>query len=151
MSILCSKLRAEHVMIGLRADTKEEVITSLSRMLSDIHNLDKSELIIQEVLEREKMTPTFLGFDCSIPHAHIDVLDETYIVAANLAQKVSFASEGADTSIVFLIVGPERHAPLHLRLLSTIARLLHNPETRRRLAACSEAREFVSILCPEER
>ena len=151
MSILCSKLTPEAVSIGLSAGTKEEVIHLLSRKMSDLYDLDCAELIESEVLIREQMVPTCLGFDCSIPHAHIDNLVETYIVAANLKNKVSFSGKGEDTSIVFMIAGPERHAPLHLRLLSTIARLLHSDEIRTTLETCREPAQFVSVLCPKER
>lgn len=152
MNILCSKLTSEAVSIALPALNKEEVIHLLSERISDLNHLDCAQLIESEVLRREQMVPTCLGFDCSIPHAHIDILTDTYIVAANLSQSVSFSQtvEG-DTSLVFLIIGPERHAPLHLRLLSTIARLVHDEQIRSRLITCRDPLQFIETLCPKAR
>ncbi len=151
MSILCNKLTPEGVTIGLGASTKEEVIHLLSRKVSDLYSLDCAQLIESEVLTRENMVPTCLGFECSIPHAHLNNLKDTYVVAANLSKKVSFSGKGEDTSIVFMIIGPERHAPLHLRLLSTIARLLHDGNLRKALTECTDEAQFVSILCGKAR
>jgi len=152
MNILCSKLTSEAVSIALPASSKEEVIHLLSEKISDLNHLECAELIESEVLRREQMVPTCLGFDCSIPHAHIDILNDTYIVAANLSHSISFSgtTEG-DTTLVFMIIGPERHAPLHLRLLSTIARLLHDDRIRSELKHCTDPAQFVETLCTKAR
>lgn len=149
MSLLCSYLSLEHISINIDVNDKNKVIEYLTSLLASINKeLDEKE-ILREVLKREEEVSTFIGFHCAIPHAHIASLQKTYIVAGRTTNMVPFDEKGNKVQIIFLVVGPPKHSSLHLRLLSSVARILHNEEIRALLLEAQDTKEFYSILTHE--
>lgn len=149
MNLLCSYLSQKHISLDIAIAHKNKVIQHLIQHLVKVNNeLDESE-ILQAVLQREKEVSTFIGFHCAIPHAHIPTLSKTYIVAGRTAEMVSFGESGEHVKLLFIIVGPMRQSSLHLRLLSSVARVLHREEIRLSLLQAKDTTSFYSILCHE--
>jgi mannitol/fructose-specific phosphotransferase system IIA component (Ntr-type) len=126
--------------IDINLDEKSKVIEHLISHLASSNNEIDEKLVLEHVLKREAEVSTFIGFNCAIPHAHIPSLKHTYIVAGR-------TSDMDLVKIIFIMVGPPQHSSLHLRLLSSVARILHNEEIRLSLMNARNNEEFYSILC----
>ncbi len=147
MSLICSYLSPKSINIDINLDEKNKVIEHLISHLASINNEIDEKLVLEHVLKREAEVSTFIGFNCAIPHAHIPSLKHTYIVAGRTSDMVSFDQKGDLVKIIFIMVGPPQHSSLHLRLLSSVARILHNEEIRVSLMNAGDHEEFFSILC----
>jgi PTS system fructose-specific IIA component len=60
------------------------------------------------------------------------------------------AIDGEPVRLVFLIVGPEASAGLHVKILSRIARLVRRDTVRQQLLEATTADEFYNVLLDAE-
>ena len=146
MTLLQSKLPVQSIHIHLEYDSKEEVIERLCKTCSVAPHDD----LFNAIMNREKEIATYIGDFCAIPHAHIDSLKETVVTCASLSRPVTWDDIGDEVILVFLLAGPPANAAVHLRLLSQLARMLHNREIRNRLIDATTPQEFHSCLFSKE-
>jgi hypothetical protein len=59
------------------------------------------------------------------------------------------AEDGESVKLVFLMAGPKQNTGLHLKVLSKLARLLHDSSIREELMKVQEPGAFYAQLCPE--
>ncbi|NCB03120.1 MAG: PTS sugar transporter subunit IIA [Spirochaetia bacterium] len=145
--LLSFYLKPEACITHIDCTTKNGVIEHLVNHLTTLEPSLHREEILAEVLEREAQYPTYIGFNCAIPHAQISSLTQTYVVAASCKKRIPFTEQGEKVSLVVLIIGPKTHSSLHLRLLSSVARILHKEERRTALEEAKTSKEFYNIFC----
>ena len=151
MGGLCTRLLPECVLLDPPQQDKERVIRQLVDQLAISHSITDPDTLFEQVMEREKLSSTCIGFGCAVPHARSDAAQATVIAAARLNPPVLMeAPDGEAVSLVFLMAGPEKSAALHLRLLSKLARLLHSDSLRQQLREAATAEEFHQIICSRD-
>lgn len=151
MGEICTRLLPECVLLDPDVSDKEALVRSLVDLLAEAHGLDDAQTLVEDILEREELGSTCLGFGCAIPHAHSDVLESTLLAAARLTPPLDFeAPDEEPVSLVFLLAGPRGNAGLHIKLLSKLARWLHNPEFRDALRGAKSREAFYRLLCRED-
>jgi mannitol/fructose-specific phosphotransferase system IIA component (Ntr-type) len=157
MGAICTRLPAECIFIqgkspgGKLPLDKEQVVRLLAERLARTGAVEDTEMLIRDVLEREQLASTCLGFGCAVPHAHSQAVSSTVLAAASLDPPLTLETpDGQPVSLLFLMAGPVQSAALHLRLLSKLARLLHDPIFRDELREASDAKEFHERICLKE-
>lgn len=131
MAGLRDYLDPDCVVAGLEETDREGVVRSLVKLLAAAGKVLDPETLVRDVLERERLAPTGLGEACAVPHAQSASVETTVLAAASLAKPVDFcAPDNKPASLVFLMAGPKDSAGLHLKLLSKLARFMHDPEFR---------------------
>jgi mannitol/fructose-specific phosphotransferase system IIA component (Ntr-type) len=148
MGGICKRLVPECVILDIDESDKEKVFRRLVEALARVHNISDREQLVKDILERETLAPTCLGLGCALPHAHSKALDSTVIAAARLNPPQDPDDE--PVSLVFLMAGPEDSAGLHLKLLSKLARLLHNSEFRKQLREAEQTIDFYNLICQRD-
>jgi mannitol/fructose-specific phosphotransferase system IIA component (Ntr-type) len=135
------------VAVDVRAADKEEAIRALVRIADSAAAVKDPELLIHDILERERLAPTGLGESCAVPHAHSDGIADTRLVFARLAAPIDFgAPDDKDARLVVLMAGPRDSAGLHLKLLSKLARMLHDAEFRAAALAAPDAGKLARLI-----
>lgn len=135
------------VAVDVQADDREAAIRALVRIAHAARALNDPELLIRDVLERERLAPTGLGESCAVPHAHSDGIADTRLVVARLARPVDFgAPDDIDARLVVLMAGPRDSAGLHLKLLSKLARMLHDADFRAAALAAPDAAGLARLI-----
>ncbi len=104
-------------------------------------------------MERETLSSTAVGFGCAVPHAHSKGVEKTVLAAAVLSDTgIEYeAPDGEPVSLVFLMAGSIDGARLHLKILSRIARFLHDPDFRSNLKKAAAPEEFLQLLREKEK
>lgn len=139
------------VLLDLEVADKTQLIRSLVDSLASSGQLSDPDLLFRDIMAREQLASTGLGQGCAVPHAHSLALDKTLVVAARLARPIDFGStDGQPVSLVFLMAGPKDSAGLHLKLLSKIARFLHDAQFRQQLAKAESAELFYRLICDRD-
>lgn len=122
---LSDYLRQDLVEPDLRAAGKTECLKKMVALLARAGVVRGEEDSLARLLEREKVVSTGIGHGVAIPHAKAAHVQQMVIVAARVAQGVDFeALDGQPVYILFLLLGPQEAASLHVRLLARIARLI---------------------------
>lgn len=151
MSLICNMIAPDCVLLDLEAGSKEDVIQVLVDVLAKAGHVADTKLLFKDVMTREALASTGLGYGCAVPHAHSAALDKTVLAVARLKTALDFnAPDGLPVRLVFLMAGPKDSAGLHLKLLSKLARLLHDNSLRGQLMDCPSIAVFQKLLCERD-
>ena len=151
MASFAERLDPSCCVVGLEADSREDVIRSLVGLLDRAGACADAGQLARDVLEREKLMPTGLGEGCAVPHAQSAGASRTAVAAAVLARPVDFgAPDDRGARLVFLIAGPPDSAAAHLKLLARLARLLHDPDFREVALASRDGAALRSLVVRDE-
>jgi len=146
-------LDEECIKLEMTASKKKDAVDELLEMLKSagkINHIDKDELL-RDMLSREKVSSTGIGDGIAIPHKLITGLENTIIAFGRKRSGINFDSiDGRPASLFFLILGKEGSSANHLRLLSKLARLLHNPDFRETLSTAQTPLEVINAVKKQE-
>ena len=148
--IKLSKLLNENcIELDLKANKKKDVIEELLSILKQngkTGNIDIPSLL-EEMMEREKSSSTGIGNGVAIPHKLISGIDETVMAFGRKSSGINFDSiDGKPAELFFLILGQEGKSTKHLRILSKLARLLHNSSFRAILSGTKSPEEIIEAV-----
>lgn len=151
MGVLSAKLKPECILMDPNDTGKETLYRHMIDTLASVHMIGNADLLYESVLEREEIISTCIGNGCAVPHCHSDLLDKTLFAAARLSPPRDFDTpDGEPVSLVFLMAGPDKNTAVHLKLLSKLSRLLHDPQFRKELQNAGDARDFHRILSQKD-
>lgn len=135
-------LREENIFLNQEFSSKEEAIRFAGRVLADAGYVKES--YIEAMIERDKMTSTYMGNDVAIPHgteeAKKDVLESGFTVL-QVPNGVDF--DGNKVRLIFGIAGKDG---THLEILSGIAVTCSDMANIEKLVAAKSAKEIMDIL-----
>lgn len=133
-------LAAEHVVIGLAASDKAQILKELARIAVSATGGDAGE-IEAALAARERLGSTGVGGGIAIPHAQLPGLGRFSGVFARLARKVEWdAIDGVPVDLVFALLIPGAVSE-HVRALSSVARRLRDPAVVAAIRAASAPAE----------
>ncbi len=98
------------------------------------------------LIQREKQGSTFLGEDVALPHARLAGLEHAVVGLGLAKQGVSEPATGRSVRIVFLLLSPVSPPEVHVRYLSLISRLSHQPLLRQDLLSAGTAGDAGRVL-----
>lgn len=151
MGGICKRLSPETVLLDPPEQSKEEIIRRLAAALEESGGITDAGILTRDIFAREAIGSTCIGHGCAVPHAHSTAVDSTVFAAARLNPPRDFdACDEEPVFIVFLMAGPPKSGNLHIRLLSKLARLLHDESFREDLFRAKTAEEFYRIICEKE-
>ena len=151
MEGICKRLNSNCVLVQTVGSDTVSIVTHLVQALQSCHPIDNAERLIDDIMSREQLASTCLGWGCAVPHAHSIGLEKSYLAAASLSEPLHVDTpDGEPVSLVFILVGPPKNASTHLKLLSKLARLLHDDELRNELRRATSSEEFVQAICKKE-
>lgn len=148
LSLLLSELLStERVRVPLGSHSKAELLRELVRLA--VGDADETTVggILDAVEARESQVSTALGGGLAVPHGRTDLVPELRIAAGIVGEVPDYvALDGSSVRVAFLVLTPATASGLHVKLLSRIARLMHNPESRDALLASASADEFMRVI-----
>ena len=125
-------------------------ISKTDLILKMIKNLElddeKTEKLFKEVLEREKIDNTVLGFGVAIPHSKSNNVDDSYIVYCKLNKYIIWEEDEEEVNKVFLIVVPKNNPDKHIEILKDISVKMMNKEFREKLNESNDVDVIYKIL-----
>lgn len=127
MRQLIEALSEGSCLLNASATTMPDVIESAVDFLVESGRLreNQRQLVIDGMLERERLVPTVIGHACAVPHYYDDRISKPAMVFIRLKRAVNMgAPDGIATRYVFVLIGPTDHASKHLDTLSLIARMM---------------------------
>ncbi len=136
-------------MLDLTTEDKTETLCALVRVLVENSLLpeDKSQEVLNLLLERENLASTGLGYGVALPHIKTNLVNRTCIVFGRSAKGVEFeALDGNPVNLLFLILSPERETEDYLKILSSLSGLMKDPDVRAGLMGAKTVDEVLKIL-----
>ena len=114
-----------NILPGLQSESKEEAILRAGRLLEESGYVEKG--YAESMLEREKMTTTYMGMGVAIPHGTSEAKGKVKCSGISVLQY----PEGIDfeEGKAYLIIGIAGKGDEHLDLLAKVSEALEDEET----------------------
>jgi fructose-specific phosphotransferase system IIA component len=127
---------------------KEEIIKMMASVMEENDRLIDLDVYVEEVLEREKLGATAVGYGVGIPHGKTDAVKNPTLVFTKTKKLVKWGDDEDDlVNLIFMIAVPESAASdEHLKILATLSRKLINDEFRNKLLNTNDRVELNNIL-----
>ena len=135
-------LRADSVIVGAKAADKWEAIREAGNLLVKGGYVGMN--YVDAMVEREKITSTYLGMGIAIPHGTGEAKKEVYhtgIAVVQYPDGVSFGDEKAQLVIAIAGVGDE-----HLELLARLSEALEDEAVLEHLKSTQQAQDILDVL-----
>lgn len=146
---LAESLSPERIQIGTKAADKFDLLHEIARLAKSSPALEEySEEVIYEALDtRERIGSTAFGRRVAIPHCSFDEIDSFVLGLIVAPEGLDFASlDGEKTHLFFFIIGPQPQRNRHIRILSTVSKLLESEEIVTRLTRAPSAAAVREVL-----
>lgn len=127
---------------------KEEIIKMMASVMEENDRLIDLDVYVEEVLEREKLGATAVGYGVGIPHGKTDAVKNPTLAFTKTKKLVKWGDDEDDlVNLIFMIAVPESAASdEHLKILATLSRKLINDEFRNKLLNTNDRVELNNIL-----
>lgn len=133
--------------VDVAANDKDSALEAAVAVLVRSGKIQDAELLLEEIRTREKLASTGIGEGVAVPHALCDLMTETVMAAVRLKKAVDFdAPDARPVDLLFIMAGPRGETALHLKLLSKLARLLHDEEFRKAARTAKDAQALAALL-----
>jgi fructose-specific phosphotransferase system IIA component len=138
---------SEFINLNLKGETKEEVITELVDMLAAKGKLIDRDMVLADVLEREKTMSTGMEHGIALPHAKTDGIDHNAVVVGIKKEGVGFDSmDGKLSQLFVLIVSPKKDSGLYMQFLAAIGSILKDESERKEIINAITPQDIVDII-----
>jgi len=118
------------IKLDIQSDRKEEIIKVLANLINGEGRLNNYETYLDEVLRRENLTTTGIGFGIAIPHGKCSAVKIPTVAVGRISQGVDWNSlDDKPVHVVFLLAVPEEAvSDQHLKILAALSRKLMNEQ-----------------------
>jgi mannitol/fructose-specific phosphotransferase system IIA component (Ntr-type) len=143
---LSDLLHESHVDLDLRTRTLTTALQKLITLLDADEKIRDPERFLEQVLQRERASPTYVENEVAFPHARTELVDRIVLAIGRSKSGIPLGPNGEKACLIFLIGVPKQMISDYLVCVGTLARLLKDSETRNRLLLAETAAEFVDAL-----
>ncbi|MFC0273346.1 PTS sugar transporter subunit IIA [Metabacillus herbersteinensis] len=136
-------LSEENIVLNASFNDKEEAIRGTGQILVDKGYVEPA--YIEKMLEREKLTSTFMGNFVAIPHGTEDSKKSVITSGLSIIQ-VPRGVDFGNGNIVKVLIGIAGKDGEHLEILSQIAIVCSEEENIQKIVEASSAAEIISLF-----
>lgn len=147
--ILNDVLNKNNIEVNLNIKNGKQLIHEITRLacLNPVLKDIKPELVEKALLERENLASTGLGSGVAIPHCRLPGITTFVVGVATTKKAIDFDSiDNENVNIFPFVIGPDENPKEHLKVLSGMARLLRNSETRSGIRGAKTSDELYNLL-----
>jgi fructose-specific phosphotransferase system IIA component len=143
-----SNLIEEDLMsFDLASTGKDDVMSELVDLAARSQLVRDKELLLDEVIKREKLVTTGVGWGVAFPHAKTRAMKGIVIAFGRSAKGIPFdAMDGKPVNLFFLIAAPEDTIGAHLNVMARLSFLMKSQDNRDRLLAAKNPGEVMEVL-----
>ena len=126
MDELSDLLAPDAVVAGMAVPNKKALFQQLGTLAERLHGVDP-RLLVERLVERERLGSTGFGGGVAIPHAKLPALPHVVGLFTRLANPIDFAAvDDLPVDLVFLLLSPEDAGVEHLKALARVSRRLRD-------------------------
>jgi mannitol/fructose-specific phosphotransferase system IIA component (Ntr-type) len=141
-------IKAENVILDMKADSKTAAIAELVENLVDSGRLEEAGELIEAVTAREELCTTGLENGVAIPHprhGQPHLIDGLAIVIGRKPDGLDFASMDGKPTKLFILLCAESDT-VHLRSLARLSRLVKDAELRKSILEADSGEAVVELI-----
>lgn len=142
-------LKPEAVLDDLKSADKKGLLSEFAELAAKITQID-NDVILNVLLNREKLGSTAVGHGVAIPHGKIAGLDQIVALFGRSKKGVDFqAHDQKNSQIFFVILAPEAAIGNYLHALARLSRLMKDERIREQIVKC-DLKDVYPLLISED-
>jgi len=146
MNALTDLFALDRIALNNPSKNRTEAFSAVGQLFAKQAGLE-AEAIVGFLNAREDLGSTALGAGVAIPHGRVRGLKQPIAAFVKLQEPIEFAApDGEAVSILIFLLVPEKATQQHLEILSSIAQLLSDQNTRKLLASEGSPEKVCEIL-----
>jgi fructose-specific phosphotransferase system IIA component len=135
------------ISFELKEESKNEVISELVDLASKSKLVKDGSELLKDILEREKLVTTGVGYGVAFPHAKSKAVKGIVIAFGRSKKGVDFDSmDKKPVHLFFLIAAPEDAIGAHLNVMARLSYLMKSEKNRDKLMKSKSPKELLEIL-----
>ena len=139
-------LNTDSFLLIQNPTSKKMVFDKICREAFEKYNIDKN-LLLNNLIKREKIGTTTLGNGIAIPHVQNDQIVKPSCIVAILSEGLNFdALDNNPVDLIVFLILPEVSKPENLQILAQISRLLRDTEITDKLRGCRSEESAFAII-----
>jgi len=146
-----SVLTPERILVFDTA-TKMEVLTKLAALISETPFINSSDALLTDILEREELMSTGIGFGIGVPHVRVDYVSDLVMAVAvcrsGLEDYITLDQE--NVKIVCMVAARQDQHAQYIRTLSNISSRLKDSEMRKHIIESQDPVEIYNLMIGEQ-
>lgn len=141
-------LSTERIFLAENAlSNRKRALQTLAGMLAGIKGSPSGQVILNHLLEREKLGSTALGNSVAVPHCRIADLEQPCAAFLRTIPGIDYdAPDHKPVNLLFALLVPENANEEHLHLLAELAEILTQGKVKDELMQGNDAGQIISIL-----
>jgi len=138
-------LSVDSIVCNAEAGSKKQLLEMLSELASKKTNLDE-RLILDALIERERLGTTGIGRGVALPHTRLQALKHIFCAFIKTAP-VDFESvDDKPVDLAFLLLVPEDAGADHLKALAKLSRLLRDESVATALRQAKDPKTVYGLI-----
>ena len=135
------------VVFSLKAGGKNEVIEELVNLVSSSNMVKDAEQLLKDVIDRENLVTTGVGYGVAFPHAKTRAVKGIVIAFGRSSEGVDFdAMDHKPVNLFFLIAAPEDAIGAHLNVMARLSYLMKSEKNRQKLMSASSPGDVLALM-----
>ena len=145
---MSSIIQKECIVFDIDTYDKNEAILTLVKKLKEQEKITSIDNFYQDVLDREKVAPTAIGYNIGLPHGRTNNVIEPAVCFGRLNNEIIWNEETKEVAniIILIAVPQDNEGNLHMQILSKLARKLMHEDFRNQLLNRKKA-EVYKLFC----
>lgn len=147
-SVLARNIRERNICHRLQARSRDGIIRELVGVLHASGAVHDTEKAIEEVLARERVMATGVGYGVACPHTRTQCVAHLSCAIGITAEPVDFSQEpeGRACRIIVLTLTPDGANSPYMTFITAVLTALRSPLTRQALLDAPDARTIRKVL-----
>ena len=135
------------VIFNLKAGGKNDVIAELVNLVSSSNMVKDTEQLLKDVIDRENLVTTGVGYGVAFPHAKTRAVKGIVIAFGRSEQGIEFdAMDHKRVHLFFLIAAPEDAIGAHLNVMARLSYLMKSEKNRQKLMDASSPGDVLALI-----
>ena len=144
-------LHPEAVKVVAAASSKKRVLHDMAQLAGNCYDM-RAEVLLEALLEREKLGPTGVGNGVALPHARSMDVGRVCGAFILLESPVDFGSvDKIPVDLIFGLFAPENAGVDHLKALAIVSRTLRDSSICAKLRANPDQQTLFTILTENQK
>jgi len=136
--------------LSLASAQKDAAIEEVARLLDGHPGVTDFQGFYRDLLAREALDTTYLGYDVATPHGRTTHVDRIVIAVGRSEAGIPYSNSGGKARLIFVLGTPKSAPRAYLDLIGSLCRLLHNPENRAAFLNAPTPGAFIEAVAAAE-
>jgi fructose-specific phosphotransferase system IIA component len=143
-----SKFCDEHlVTFNVKSNSKPDAIKEMVALLAHSPMVKDQEQLLRDIMEREQLVTTGVGYGVAFPHAKTKAVKGIVIGFGRSTTGLEFdAMDHKPVHLFFMIAAPEDAIGAHLNVMARLSYLMKSEENRQKLMTMTSPGDVLALM-----